>query len=410
MKKYFSLFLALVMLVTAIPFVAISSYAANIKGDGNGDGQVTAMDARLALRYVAGLEKNLTDSQIKALDLSGDAKITAVDARMILRQVAGLSNDIDTDADQMRDILRLFGYEYDADQNIYYTSLNAWQRNFGFTDLYDNAAVFTTMFYQTLKIDFDYNGLMWRLQWWKGQYGVLEGAEMGVYTKKPENKDAPFYKCAENENLLEMYFEYYQTAADYNKGNPLFTRYEQEHWWITGFKFGTCNPSKNVLKAVLFARDTKMADGIENGLKNVTDKNGKVNGFVEYRPWHNITTNNFYTRTKLSDGRLAYCYTDDDFVIAPYKASTMKESQESFGIRFEPKGNTRKFLDITVVIAPHENFIDGQCYWIVWAHHPSKREYIENHNKHILDDIAEFNIPKEYAEHRLIDPEDYDLD
>ncbi len=304
MKKYFSLFLALVMLVTAIPFTAITAYAA-ATGDGNGDGQVTAMDARLALRYVAGLEE-LSYEQTKALDLSADGKVSAIDARMILREVAGLSNDIEADSDELRDILRLFGYEYDAEQNVYYTSLNAWQRNFGFAGIYDNAAAYTAMFYQTLKIDFEYEGLLWRLQWWKGQYGVLEGAEMGVYTKKPENVDFPFYKCAEDENLLEMYFEYYQTADDYNAGRPLFVRYEQEHWWITGFKFGTCNPEKNVLKAVLIARDKDMADGIEEGLKNVTDKNGNVNGFVKYRPWHDIETSNFYTRTKMDDGKFKF--------------------------------------------------------------------------------------------------------
>lgn len=304
MKKYFSLFLALVMLVTAIPFAAITASAATL-GDGNGDGQVTAMDARLALCYAAGLEE-LTDEQIKALDLSKDAKVSAIDARMILRQVAGLSNDIDVDSEEMLSILRVFGYEYDAEQNVYYTSLNAWQRNFGFTDLYDSAAVYTNMWYQTLKIDFEYQDLLWRLQWWKGQYGVLEGAEMGVYTKKPENVDFPFYKCAEDENLLEMYFEYYQTPADYNEGKPLFTRYEQEHWWITGFKFGVCNPEENVLKAVLIARDKEMADGIEEGLKNVTDKEGNKNGFKEYRPWHDIESNNFYTRSKMDDGRVRF--------------------------------------------------------------------------------------------------------
>ena len=120
MKKYFSLFLALVMLVTAIPFGALTASAASTKGDGNGDGQVTAMDARLALRYVAGLE-TLTNEQIRTLDLDGNAKLTAIDARMILREVAGLSNDIEVDTDQMNDILGVFGYKYDAEQNIYYT-------------------------------------------------------------------------------------------------------------------------------------------------------------------------------------------------------------------------------------------------------------------------------------------------
>ncbi len=305
MKKYLSLVLALVMLVAAIPFACLSASAAGVKGDVSGDGQVTASDARMVLQNVAGLYE-FTNEQVKLADLDGNGKANALDARMILRQVAGLPNDIETDADQMKEILRLFGYEYDEEQNVYYTSLNAWQRNFGFADIYDNAAVFTSMWYQTLKIDFEYQDLLWRLQWWKGQYGVLEGAEMGVYTKKPENADFPFYKCAEDENLLEMYFEYYQTPTDYNANRPLFTRYEQEHWWITGFKFGTCNPTKNVLKCVLIARDLEMADGIEEGLKNVTDKKGNVNGFVEYKPWLNIETSNFYTRTKMEDGRYKF--------------------------------------------------------------------------------------------------------
>ena len=307
MKKYFSLFLALVMLVTAIPFAALTVSAAAPSGDGNGDGKVTAMDARLALRYVAGLE-TLTDNQIHEMDLDGNAKLTAIDARMILREVAGLSNDIETDAEEMQEILGLFGYKYDAEQNIYYTDEKAWQSNFGFTDMYDIAAPLTNMWYKTLKIDFNYDGLMWRLQWWKGQYGVLEGAELGVYTKKPENVDFAFYKCADEENQLDMYFEYYQTAADYNAGKPLFIREYQQHWWLTGFKFGACNPTKNVVKAVLVVDNETMANALEEGLQNLTgygnEKTGE--GFVEYRPWLEDGSSDYYLRTKLDDGQVRF--------------------------------------------------------------------------------------------------------
>ena len=309
MKRYFSLFLALVMLVTAIPFAAITASAADVlKGDVDGNGQVTAIDARYILRYVAGLE-TLSEKQLEAADMDKNDQASAIDARFILRQVAGLSNGIyEVDTEQMNDILSVFGYKYDKEQDIYYTDVEAWQRNFGFTDLYDNAAVFTSMWYQTLKADFEYDGLLWRLQWWKGQYGVLEGAELGVYTKKPENVDSAFYRCAEDENLLEMYFEYYQTASDYNKGKPLFTRYEQEHWWITGFKFGTCDPTRNVVKAVLIARDKEMADGIEAGLRNLTTQDNKPSGkgFVEYRPWDDGEVYNYYVRNTLADDRVKF--------------------------------------------------------------------------------------------------------
>ncbi len=309
MKRYFSLFLALVMLVTAIPFASLTASAADVlKGDVDGNGQVQAIDARYILRYVAGLDV-LSDTQKEAADMNKDDEVTAIDARFILRQVAGLSNGIyEVDTEVTNDILNIFGYKYDKEQDIYYTDVEAWQRNFGFADIYDSAAVLTNMWYKTLKIDFNYNGLLWRLQWWKGQYGVLEGAELGVYTKKPENVDSAFYRCAEDENLLEMYFEYYQTASDYNAGKPLFTRYEQEHWWITGFKFGTCDPTRNVVKAVLIARDKEMADGIEAGLQNLTSQDNKPTGegFVEYRPWLESGASNYYVRNTLPDDRVKF--------------------------------------------------------------------------------------------------------
>lgn len=60
-----------------------------VKGDLNGDGKVTAADARIALQIAAGLKKP-TAEQLKAGDIDGDGKITAKDARLILRMAAGL--------------------------------------------------------------------------------------------------------------------------------------------------------------------------------------------------------------------------------------------------------------------------------------------------------------------------------
>ncbi len=305
MKKLFSFVLALVMLITAVPFGALTASAIDtedlVLGDGNGDGKMTALDARIALQIAAGLIEP-TEEQMVTLDYNKDANVTALDARKILRSVAGLEDY----ATNTNDILELFGYKYDPVQNIYYTDVEAWQRNFGFAGIYDNAAAYTTMLYKTLKIDFEYDGLLWRLQWWKGQYGVLEGAELGVYTKKPENKDFAFYKCADDENMLEMQFDYYHSVNDYNNQSPLFTRYEQEHWWITGFKFGVCNPTSNVVKATVFidAGETEMANAMEKGLQNLTGKDNKPSGegFIEYKPWTPVEGYDYYVRDKLADG------------------------------------------------------------------------------------------------------------
>lgn len=60
-----------------------------VTGDVNGDGKITASDARIALRVSAGLHTP-TDEQRMAADVNGDGKITASDARKILRAAAGL--------------------------------------------------------------------------------------------------------------------------------------------------------------------------------------------------------------------------------------------------------------------------------------------------------------------------------
>ena len=59
------------------------------KGDVDGDGKVTAADARLVLRAAAGLAKLDTKAKIAA-DVNYDGKVTAADAREILRRAAKL--------------------------------------------------------------------------------------------------------------------------------------------------------------------------------------------------------------------------------------------------------------------------------------------------------------------------------
>ncbi len=55
-----------------------------LKGDVNADGQITAADARLVLRFAAKLQK-YTQSQAKISDVNDDGRITSADARLILR-------------------------------------------------------------------------------------------------------------------------------------------------------------------------------------------------------------------------------------------------------------------------------------------------------------------------------------
>lgn len=63
------------------------------KGDLDGDGQITASDARKCLRAAASLEF-LSDVQKIAADVTGPNSITSADARKILRIAAGLDKQV----------------------------------------------------------------------------------------------------------------------------------------------------------------------------------------------------------------------------------------------------------------------------------------------------------------------------
>ncbi len=84
--------------------------------------------------------------------------------------------------------------------------------------------------------------------------------------------------------------------------------------------------------------------------------------------------------------------------------SPMKQLSEdharSFGVRFTPEGDSRKYLDIHVVFIPLEDPV-GQCGWCVWAHSGSREAYIRQHNE------SWSRIPGQ--QDMLLDPNDYDL-
>ena len=89
MKKKVTSFIFAVCLLTMIPFAFADTVRAYIPGDVDGNCQILANDARLALRASARLE-TLTDEQKKAADVDGNGVVLADDARAILRISAKL--------------------------------------------------------------------------------------------------------------------------------------------------------------------------------------------------------------------------------------------------------------------------------------------------------------------------------
>lgn len=161
------------------------------------------------------------------------------------------------------------GFDFDVAQKIFYTPINPWQRNFGFCELYDAAAPFTGMFYNTVRFKFSYAGQDWLVQVWKGQYGITVGGELGVYTK-PANRETEFYDCASDEDMLNMGF----TLSQKDIGE-LFTKKMQKHWWQTGFVvLKAAAPSSLTMSCKIDAKDAAMLKALEQSMVEQGFKKG----------------------------------------------------------------------------------------------------------------------------------------
>ena len=84
------------LLLAAVLFAgSVFTGSAAIRGDVDGDGKVTAADARAALRFSVRLETP-TAAQKQAADMDADGIITASDARTILRMAVNLGSTFDS--------------------------------------------------------------------------------------------------------------------------------------------------------------------------------------------------------------------------------------------------------------------------------------------------------------------------
>ncbi len=70
-------------------FLKVTVKSGVVKGDVNGDGQLSALDASLVLQHVAGIA-TLTAEQQSAADVNVDGVLSALDASLILQKVAGI--------------------------------------------------------------------------------------------------------------------------------------------------------------------------------------------------------------------------------------------------------------------------------------------------------------------------------
>lgn len=170
------------------------------------------------------------------------------------------------------DSINLASYKYNAQGNYYYTDdKNCWQDNFGYNQVYDSLAVMGHMYYDTVRVYFDYDNKHWLIQLWKGQYGyVFVGSEIGIYTRSLNSKTNSF-ACAAKEDWLYMEMTCLWDSAVNGNYEPVFNRPYDKYWWCTGFVLGWLNNQRKCTELEVVGRitfkDTAMANAFSTALQ-----------------------------------------------------------------------------------------------------------------------------------------------
>ncbi len=199
----------------------------------------------------------------------------------------GIYINLETGEFTNRDDSGMFGsgFNFSLNEALTYATVNCWMRNFGFCVFYDIAANSMPLLfnYNTRRFHFDYNGLEWMIQIWKGNYVVANGGEVGLYNRDPDNKFATFYNCANDEQMLEMSLQIYA-------GDKLLVNQEpQMHWWINGFNLSKTMylPASLTMKFSIKMADEEMLKAFCESIdKNIMkDVRYTVDGLTVYVIW-----------------------------------------------------------------------------------------------------------------------------
>lgn len=191
----------------------------------------------------------------------------------------------------LNDVADGLGYVYDASQDIFSTRLDAIQKRFGYATLYDKSAPYFNMIFDTEVFYFNYDGKTWRIQLWKGQYGINAGCELGIYYTdeiiSPDKYDSTLFKVAENTDMLDLFIKLNSECQKKPCPYAQLGRLGGRHWWITIFKPGVFFKPKQLFTNVSITfKNYKMMysflESFRTALPNTPYKTNRTTVYFNY--------------------------------------------------------------------------------------------------------------------------------
>ncbi len=202
---------------------------------------------------------------------------------------------------RLNELIAPFGFAYDGRQKIFYSRMDSWQRKYGYGRIYDEAAAPLNMIIDCEPIYFEYDDKKWLIEFWKGQYGITTGAEVGVYYLPKESLwdtmllPELLYQSVSDEDTLAVQFVLWK------KGRGMFLR-RGYHWWLTGFSLGEFSkPRELAMDIEITMPDAGMRDAFLRGLSDAGYTNEEIS-IVRNTVWIHFTRP--HTRQPFTRGRL----------------------------------------------------------------------------------------------------------
>ncbi len=135
----------------------------------------------------------------------------------------------------LNELTEPLGYYYDPTQDLFTNYNDAWQKVYGYGEIYDRLAPRFHMIFDSLPLYFDYRGKTWLIEFWKGQYGINAGCEAGIYHADtvipPSARPLTIFSAAEDSDCPEI------DLRLYHKGH-FCASLEKSQWWLTLFRMG----------------------------------------------------------------------------------------------------------------------------------------------------------------------------
>lgn len=158
------------------------------------------------------------------------------------------------------------GFFYSSKDDAFYSIKDAPQSKFGNCQLYDDTLPFIGSIVDCEPIQFDYDNKHWLIEFWKGQYGMASGCQIGTYYTSSDSIIAPgfhgsFYERPDDKECCCL-------SYTLKKKNKTLLSYTSKECFSAGLKLGEfSNPSALALKVKITFPNKKMVLPFIGGLK-----------------------------------------------------------------------------------------------------------------------------------------------